>query len=78
VEAMRRILIERACRRQWARHGDELKRVDFEHLDVASPKDETTLLALSEALDRLSTHDPEGAELIKLRFFAGMPDVEAA
>lgn len=78
AEAMRRILIERARRRQRVRHGGELKRVDFEHLDVANPEDDTTLLTVNEALDRLAAHDPQGAELIKLRFFAGMPNVEAA
>ena len=55
-----------------------MQRVDFERLDVANPEDDTTLLAVSEALDRLAAHDPEGAELIKLRFFAGLPNIEAA
>lgn len=78
AEAMRRILIDRARRRNRVRHGGDLRRVDFEHLDVANPEDDVTLLAVSEALDRLAGHDPVGAELIKLRFFAGMPNVEAA
>ena len=78
AEAMRRILIERARKRNRERHGGDLQRVDFERLDVANPEDDTTLLAVSEALDRLAEHDPEGAELIKLRFFAGMPNIEAA
>ncbi len=78
AEAMRRILIDRARKRNRERRGGDLQRVDFERLDVANPEDDTTLLAVSEALDRLATHDPEGAELIKLRFFAGLPNVEAA
>jgi RNA polymerase sigma factor (TIGR02999 family) len=78
AEAMRRILIERARRRQRERHGGDLRRVDFENLDIANPEDDTTLLAVNEALDRLAAHDPEGAKLIKLRFFAGLPNVEAA
>ena len=78
AEAMRRILIERARKRNRERHGAELQRVNFEQLDVANPEDDTTLLAVTEALNRLAMHDPEGAELIKLRFFAGMPNVEAA
>ena len=78
AEAMRRILIDRARKRNRERRGGDLQRVDFERLDVANPEDDTTLLAVSEALDRLATHDPEGAELIKLRFFAGLPNIEAA
>ena len=78
AEAMRRILIDRARKRGRERHGGQLQRVDFENLDVAIPEDDTTLLAVSEALDRLAAHDPEGAALIKLRFFVGMPNIEAA
>ena len=78
AEAMRRILIDRARKRNRERRGGDLQRVDFERLDVANPEDDTTLLAVSEALDRLAAHDPEGAELIKLRFFAGLPNIEAA
>jgi RNA polymerase sigma factor (sigma-70 family) len=55
-----------------------LQRVSFEHLDVASPEDSDLVLAVSEALDKLKEHDELSAELIKLRFFAGLPNTEAA
>jgi RNA polymerase sigma factor (TIGR02999 family) len=78
AEAMRRILVENARRKRRVKHGGELERVDITTLDVAKASDDGQLLAVSEALDRLALHDPVGAELIKLRFFAGLPNVEAA
>ena len=78
AEAMRRILVENARRKGRGRHGGELRRVDFTSLDVAILSDDEHLLAVNEALDKLASHDPLGAELIKLRFFAGLSNVEAA
>ena len=78
AEAMRRILVDNARRKQSLKHGGGLKRVDFTHLDVALAEDDATVLAVSEALDRLTEEDPQCAELIKLRFFAGLSNVEAA
>jgi RNA polymerase sigma factor (TIGR02999 family) len=78
AEAMRRILIDRARKRSRERHGGEWHHVDLDRLNIANPEDDDTLLAVSEALDRLAAHDPEGAELIKLRFFTGLTNVEAA
>ena len=78
AEAMRRILVDNARRKQRDRHGGGLRRVDWEHLDVASTGDDDTVLAVHEALERLAAHDPVGAKLIELRFFAGLPNVEAA
>src|SRR5215472_18636873 len=78
AEAMRRILVDNARRKQSLKHGGGLQRVDPEHLDVAAPEDDSTVLAVSEALDRLALEDPQCAELIKLRFFAGLPNIEAA
>ncbi len=78
AEAMRRILIERARQRLRMRHGGGLKRVSLEDLDVAATADEDLLLVVHESLDRLAGQDPVGAELIKLRFFVGLPNVEAA
>ena len=78
AEAMRRILVENARRKQRVRHGGELRRVDWENLDVAMVGDDDTVLAVHEALERLARHDPVGARLIELRFFAGLPNVEAA
>jgi RNA polymerase sigma factor (TIGR02999 family) len=78
AEAMRRILVERARRRRAQRYGGRLKRVEIEpdRLIVAPPDDE--LLALSEALDQFALEHSDKAELVKLRYFAGMPADEAA
>lgn len=78
AEAMRRILVDKARRKQRDKHGGGLLRVDWENLDVAMVGDNDTVLAVHEALDRLARHDPVGAKLIELRFFAGLPNVEAA
>ena len=78
AEAMRRILVENARRKQRVKHGGELQRVDMTTLDVAILSDEEHLLAVDEALEKLAARDPLGAQLIKLRFFAGLPNVEAA
>lgn len=78
AEAMRRILVDRARRKQRDKHGGHLRRVDWDKLDVAMPGDDETVLAVHDALDRLAQHDPVGAKLIELRFFAGLPNEEAA
>jgi RNA polymerase sigma factor (TIGR02999 family) len=78
AEAMRRILVENARRKQRVKHGGGLRRVDWPELDVAVAEDDDAILAVSEALDKLAKHDPVGAKLIELRFFAGLPNVEAA
>ena len=78
AEAMRRILVDAARRKQSPRHGGGLQRLDWTHLDVALAEDDDTVLAVSEALDRLAAEDPVCAELVKLRFFAGLSNVEAA
>jgi RNA polymerase sigma factor (TIGR02999 family) len=78
AEAMRRILVENARRKQRIKHGGGLRRVDWPELDVAVAEDDDAILAVSEALDKLARHDPVGAKLIELRFFAGLPNVEAA
>jgi RNA polymerase sigma factor (TIGR02999 family) len=78
AEAMRRILVENARRKRRVKHGGELQRVDMTTLDVAILTDDGHLLAVDEALEKLAARDPLGAQLIKLRFFAGLPNVEAA
>ena len=78
AEAMRRILIDNARRKQRDKHGGGLLRVNWENLDVAATTDSETLLAVDAALERLARHDPTGARLIELRFFAGLTNVEAA
>jgi RNA polymerase sigma factor (TIGR02999 family) len=78
AEAMRRILVDNARRKQSLKRGGAYQRVDLTHLEAAICEDDETILAVSEALDRLAAEDPQCAELIKLRFFAGMPNIEAA
>lgn len=78
AEAIRHILVDRARRKRRIRHGGALTRVSIEHLDLPSPENPDLVLAVSEALDRLATHDPISANLIKLRFFVGLPNTEAA
>ena len=78
AEAMRRILIDNARRKQRDKHGGGLHRVNWENLDVAITTGSEILLAVDAALERLAGHDPIGARLIQLRFFAGLSNVEAA
>ena len=77
AEAMRRILIDNARRKQRPKHGGDRRRVGG---DIAAPQPAMPpedLLALDEALDKLAKEEPDKAELVKLRFFAGltMPEV---
>ena len=77
AEAMRRILIESARRRLCLkRGGDRTRNEDVSHL--VEPERPEELLALDEALDRLAAGNPEAAELVKLRYFAGFTNAEAA
>jgi RNA polymerase sigma factor (TIGR02999 family) len=78
AEAMRRILVENARRKKRLKHGGERRRVDLESdcLETAAPS--LDLLALDEALSRLAETEPAKAELVKLRFFAGLTMPEAA
>jgi RNA polymerase sigma factor (TIGR02999 family) len=78
AEAMRRILIDRARRKQAVRHGGGQQRVEVQDLDLASPDDDEQLLAVNEALDKLAIEHQAEAELVKLRYFAGMTNDEAA
>ena len=76
AEAMRRILVENARRKRRVRHGGGKKRVDLdEACSLAQPRYDE-LLALDEALTRLATLKPVRAEVVKLRFFAGLTMVE--
>src|SRR5256714_1229235 len=78
AEAMRRILIDRARRKSSLRHGGGQARVDIQQIDLASPEADDQILAVSEALDKLAAQDPIEAELVKLRYFAGLTVEEAA
>jgi len=72
AEAMRRILVERARRRHSARHGGSLQRVALDEAILSANDPQEDLLALDEALDRLATEDEKLAEVVKLRYFAGL------
>lgn len=78
AEAMRRILIERARRKQALRHGGGQQRVDILDVDLAVHIDDDQILAVNEALDKLAAQDKLKAELVKLRYFVGMTIEEAS
>lgn len=77
AEAMRRILIDNARRKQRPKHGLGWQRVDLDQVNVAIQTDDDTLLLVNEALTRLEQEDVQKAELVKLRYFAGMTIPEA-
>jgi len=78
AEAMRRILIDNARRKNYLRHGGGAERVNLDGLDLAANMADEQLLALHEALSRLAEHNAQKAELVKLRFFAGLTNEQAA
>jgi RNA polymerase sigma factor (TIGR02999 family) len=78
AEAMRRILIEQARRKGRVKHGGGRRRVDLDEASRAVPTSDDDLLALDEALFHLAERDPVRADLVKLRFFAGLTMPEAA
>ena len=78
AEAMRRILIDRARRKQRPKHGGDLQKLDLEIHCPASDETPDRLLAINEALAKLEREQPEIAQLVKLRYFAGVPLKDAA
>lgn len=78
AEAMRRILVERARRRDRLRHGGGRERVELDEADLAIEDPPEDLLALDAALQELERSDPRKAELVKLRYFAGLSEEAAA
>jgi RNA polymerase sigma factor (TIGR02999 family) len=78
AEAMRRILVENARRKRAEKHGGRFERQDLDGIDIAAPAPTEDLLALDEALEGLAREEPACAELVKLRFFAGLTQEEAA
>ena len=78
AEAMRRILIDRARRKLTQRHGGGYERVDLDGYDLAAPESDQQLLAVHDALDKLAAEHPVQAELVKLRYFAGLTNEETA
>lgn len=78
AEAMRRILIDRARRKLTQRHGGGFERVELDGYDLAAPEADDQLLAVHDALDKLAQLHPVQAELVKLRYFAGLTNEETA
>ena len=78
AESIRRILIERARRKGRVRHGGGMKRLDLDQAASVAEETGQELLALDEALTRFATLEPSKAELVKLRYFAGLSIDEAA
>jgi RNA polymerase sigma factor (TIGR02999 family) len=78
AEAMRRILIESARRKQRVRHGGNYQRIDLDEAALITTDPADHLLPLDEALSRLEQVDPVAAQLVKLRYFAGLSMPEAA
>lgn len=78
AEAMRRILVENARRKAGPEDGGGFQRLNLSDIDPESEKPELDLLALNEALDKLAAKDARKAELVKLRFFAGLTNEQAA
>jgi RNA polymerase sigma factor (TIGR02999 family) len=76
--AMRRILVDNARRKRSRKRGGDLVREDLDALEIALPDMPEDLVALNEALDEFSAVDKTAAELVHLRFFAGLPLPEAA
>jgi RNA polymerase sigma factor (TIGR02999 family) len=80
AEAMRRILVDNARRKAAEKRGGQRERQELADVDVAAPvpSPPEDLLALDEALAKLEVHDPDKAQLVKLRYFAGLSEEEAA
>ena len=78
AQAMRRILVENARRKQTRKHGGDRRRADLDLDAVVAPEPKMDLLALDAALDRLAERDPQKARLVELRYFAGLTGNQAA
>jgi RNA polymerase sigma factor (TIGR02999 family) len=78
AEAMRRILIDSARRKRAQRHGGGQARTELPEEGIAAPTDDDRLLAVHDALDKLTAQDRPKADLVKLRYFVGLTTEEAA
>ena len=78
AEAMRRILVENARRKQRLKRSGRFHKVDLSDADIAIDKPVDDLIALDEALTKLALEDPVKANLVKLRYFAGLTEEQAA
>ena len=77
-EAMRRILVEAARRKKRLKHGGNLERVNIDNVALAAPLPDDDLLALDHALTRFAESEPRAAEIVKLCFFVGLTQAQAA
>ena len=78
AEAMRRILVENARRKLRLKRGGAQERAEFDESTLQAPADDEKVLQMNEALDLLANEDSQKAEIVKLRFFAGMQHEEIA
>lgn len=78
AEAMRQILTDIARKKQAARNGGKQERISLQDLEIELPTDQCCFLAVHEALDRLKSEDPTKAEVVQLKFFAGLDTSEVA
>ena len=78
AEAMRRILVDKARRKRSQRRGGNSRRIELTAVEPSLPVNQLDILALDEALNELAARDPRAAELVKLRYFAGLTVPEAA
>lgn len=78
AEAMRRILIDQARRKARIKHGGGRQKLDVDELDPAEPQEPQELIDLDAALEKLAEQDPVKAELVKLRYFAGLELTQVA
>ena len=78
AEAMRRILVDQARRKHSLKRGGQYVRHDLDAIQVAAPEASDRILDLNDALDQLAVAEPQAAELVKLRYFAGLTSQQAA
>jgi RNA polymerase sigma factor (TIGR02999 family) len=78
AQAMRRILVDHARQKQAEKRGDGLERVTLTDLEIGAPEPDMDVLAVNDALDRLAAEEPRLAEMVSLRFFAGMSIADTA
>jgi len=78
AEAMRRILVESARRKARLRHGGQMERVAVDEVEIAAAVPEDRLVQVSEALDEMEREAPEAAQVVKLRYFAGLTQEQVA
>ena len=78
AEAMRRILIDNARRKQRLKRGGAQQRIDLDKVDITFKDPSTNIIALDEAMEKLAQEDPVKADLVKLRYFAGLTIEQSA